>query len=206
MRDVVSDRRLRFVDLNHDDAARAVVSNFSGLGAVWLPLNFLQADYVVSMPKLKTHHLAGMTGQYEESVWYRSRCGLRWPKNPLHSRYRTVHHRSHRHGPTAPGRTACSGWKATAPSWGRPRHVGRSAWRLIWWRSTRRALASSDSSQRRCLPVGGRRVHGECRCRAHRTTRRAARTLPDPFRRDRCDAEVPRLMLMDESATSCGNR
>jgi len=85
MRDVVSDLRLRFVDLNHDDVRRVTLrSNYSGLGAVWLPVELLQSDYIVSMPKLKTHHLAGMTASMKNLFGTMPGAVYGWPKNPLH--------------------------------------------------------------------------------------------------------------------------
>ena len=54
--------RLRFVDLNHDDVRRVPLkSRYTTMEAIWLPVELLQSDYIVSMPKLKTHHFAGLT-------------------------------------------------------------------------------------------------------------------------------------------------
>src|SRR5262249_55287081 len=53
--DALRDLRVRFVDLNHDDVREVPLkSRFTGLDAVWLPVELLQSDIVVSMPKLKT--------------------------------------------------------------------------------------------------------------------------------------------------------
>src|SRR4051812_28820053 len=55
MADVLTDMRLRFVDLNQDDVRRVPLrSRFTEMDAVWLPVELLQSDYIVSMPKLKT--------------------------------------------------------------------------------------------------------------------------------------------------------
>lgn len=84
---VVSDLRLRFVDLNHDDVHRvALRSHFTGLDSVWLPAALLQADYVVSMPKLKTHHLAGLTASMKNLFGTMPGAVYGWPKNILHFR------------------------------------------------------------------------------------------------------------------------
>ena len=51
-----------FVDLNRDELVRArTKANYSGLGRLWLPKTVLEADLIVSMPKIKTHHWAGVT-------------------------------------------------------------------------------------------------------------------------------------------------
>jgi len=56
------DLKLRFVDLNHDDVREVPLkSRFTKLDSLWLPVELLRADLIVSMPKLKTHHWAGMT-------------------------------------------------------------------------------------------------------------------------------------------------
>lgn len=85
MRDVIGDLRLRFVDLNHDDVERVPLRcNYTGLGSVWLPVELLRSDYVVSMPKLKTHHLAGMTASMKNLFGTMPGAVYGWPKNPLH--------------------------------------------------------------------------------------------------------------------------
>ena len=85
MREVVKNMRLRFVDLNHDDVRRvALKCNYTEFGSVWLPVSLLQADYVVSMPKLKTHHFAGMTASMKNLFGTMPGAVYGWPKNPLH--------------------------------------------------------------------------------------------------------------------------
>jgi uncharacterized protein (DUF362 family) len=56
------DRKLSFVDLNRDDVRQVKVTTpFTGLDSLWVPQSVLAADLVVSMPKVKTHHWAGVT-------------------------------------------------------------------------------------------------------------------------------------------------
>jgi uncharacterized protein (DUF362 family) len=87
MRDVLTDLRLRFVDLNHDDVRRvALKSRFTELDAIWLPVELLSSDYIVSMPKLKTHHLAGMTASMKNLFGTVPGAVYGWPKNLLHFR------------------------------------------------------------------------------------------------------------------------
>lgn len=83
--DVLTDMRLRFVDLNHDDVRRVPLkSRFTGLEALWLPVELLRSDYVVSMPKLKTHHLVGMTASMKNLFGTVPGAVYGWPKNFLH--------------------------------------------------------------------------------------------------------------------------
>jgi uncharacterized protein (DUF362 family) len=87
MRDVLSDLRLRFVDLNLDDVRRVPLKcNYSNLGDIWLPVEVLQSDYVVSMPKLKTHHFTGMTASMKNLFGVVPGAVYGWPKNVLHFR------------------------------------------------------------------------------------------------------------------------
>jgi len=58
----LADRQIQFVDLNRDELVRVKLkANYSGLGGLWLPRTVLDSDFVVSMPKIKTHHWAGVT-------------------------------------------------------------------------------------------------------------------------------------------------
>ena len=76
---------IRFVDLNTDDIEwRELASNFSGMGRIALPASVLYADLVVSMPKLKTHHWAGMTCAMKNLFGVVPGAVYGWPKNPLH--------------------------------------------------------------------------------------------------------------------------
>jgi uncharacterized protein (DUF362 family) len=53
-------QRLPFVDLNRDEVVPARLrANYSGLKQLWLPRTVLGADFIVSMPKVKTHHWSG---------------------------------------------------------------------------------------------------------------------------------------------------
>jgi uncharacterized protein (DUF362 family) len=85
MRDVLTDMRLTFVDLNHDDVRRIPLkSRFTELEALWMPVELLKSDYIVSMPKLKTHHLAGMTASMKNLFGTVPGAVYGWPKNLLH--------------------------------------------------------------------------------------------------------------------------
>ena len=83
--DYVRDLRLRFVDLNHDDVQRVRLrSRFMGLDEISLPVELMAADLVVSMPKLKTHHWAGMTCAMKNLFGVVPGAVYGWPKNFLH--------------------------------------------------------------------------------------------------------------------------
>lgn len=85
--DYLRDVGVRFVDLNHDDVrAVALGSRFTELTELRLPVELLDADLVVSMPKLKTHHWAGMTGCMKNLFGVVPGAAYGWPKNILHWR------------------------------------------------------------------------------------------------------------------------
>lgn len=85
--EALADMRLRFVDLNHDDVRRVPLkSRFTDLDGVWLPVELLQSDYIVSVPKLKTHHLAGLTVSMKNLFGTVPGAVYGWPKNLLHFR------------------------------------------------------------------------------------------------------------------------
>jgi hypothetical protein len=55
----LAERQIEFVDLNRDELRKVKLkANYSGLGEFWLPTAVLESDFVVSMPKVKTHHWA----------------------------------------------------------------------------------------------------------------------------------------------------
>ena len=83
--DHLREHRIRFVDLNTDDVEwRELASNFTGIGRMALPASVLNADLVVSMPKLKTHHWAGMTCSMKNLFGVVPGAVYGWPKNLLH--------------------------------------------------------------------------------------------------------------------------
>ncbi len=82
---VLAEDRLEFVDLNHDEVFE--VPNRLGF-ARWsrliLPASLRRADLVVSMPKLKTHHWAGVTLSMKNLFGLMPGIVYGWPKNVLH--------------------------------------------------------------------------------------------------------------------------
>lgn len=83
--EALGDAKLKFADLNYEESKwhknRGRVSPLKG---IWFPRSICEADYVVSIPKLKTHHWVGITCAMKNL--YGTLPGLKygWPKNVLH--------------------------------------------------------------------------------------------------------------------------
>ncbi len=74
-----------FVDLNVDDVRRVVLrTRASKLRQLFLPAAVLEADFLVSMPKMKTHHWAGVTLSLKNLFGVVPGSCYGWPKNILH--------------------------------------------------------------------------------------------------------------------------
>lgn len=74
-----------FVDLNLDDVHRIPLrTRASRLKELFLPDTVLRSDFVVSMPKLKTHHWAGVTLSLKNMFGIVPGTCYGWPKNVLH--------------------------------------------------------------------------------------------------------------------------
>lgn len=75
----------KFVDLNLDEVERVILkTKASTLKELYLPKTVLRADFVVSMPKLKTHHWAGVTLSLKNMFGIVPGNCYGWPKNALH--------------------------------------------------------------------------------------------------------------------------
>jgi uncharacterized protein (DUF362 family) len=73
------------VDLNRDELVKTKLgANYSGLGHLWLPRTVLSSDFIVSMPKVKTHHWAGVTLAMKNMFGIVPGNRYGWPKNVLH--------------------------------------------------------------------------------------------------------------------------
>ncbi len=74
-----------FVDLNVARAGEVPLSAaYTQLGTLWLPTAITSADLVVSMPKVKTHHWAGVTLSLKNCFGCLPGRMYGWPKNILH--------------------------------------------------------------------------------------------------------------------------
>jgi uncharacterized protein (DUF362 family) len=81
----LEEARLEFVDLNHDDVAPIPnAGGWSNLDKLFLPKTLLGADLIVSVPKLKTHHWAGVTCAMKNFFGVMPGVVYGWPKNVLH--------------------------------------------------------------------------------------------------------------------------
>jgi uncharacterized protein (DUF362 family) len=59
-------------------------SSFTGMREIALPVELLRWDFVISMPKLKTHHWAGLTCAMKNLFGTVPGAVYGWPKNLLH--------------------------------------------------------------------------------------------------------------------------
>lgn len=83
--EILDESRLEFVDLNHDEVE--FVPNKlrqTKLARLGLPLSLRRADLIVSLPKLKTHHWAGVTLSLKNFFGVMPGIVYGWPKNVLH--------------------------------------------------------------------------------------------------------------------------
>ena len=82
---VIKTEKTKFVDLNLDNIHRVpTATQYTTLQELWLPETILNADLVVSMPKLKTHHWAGVTLSLKNLFGVMPSLHYGWPKNVLH--------------------------------------------------------------------------------------------------------------------------
>lgn len=83
---MLDQERLEFVDLNHDELVMtANPLRFTTMQQLALPASLLRrADLIVSMPKLKTHHWAGVTLAMKNLFGVMPGIYYGWPKNVLH--------------------------------------------------------------------------------------------------------------------------
>jgi len=81
----LAERQIQFVDLNRDELVRVKLkASYSSMGELWLPRTVLASDFVVSMPKIKTHHWAGFTLSLKNMFGIVPGMKYGWPKNLLH--------------------------------------------------------------------------------------------------------------------------
>jgi uncharacterized protein (DUF362 family) len=83
--DAVKDAGARFADLNYEPVVwRANRGRRSNLDGFWFPRSVAEADFVVSMPKMKTHHWMGLTATMKNLYGVLPGLVYGWPKNVLH--------------------------------------------------------------------------------------------------------------------------
>jgi uncharacterized protein (DUF362 family) len=85
--DQLREHRIPFVDLNRHELNKTKLrATYTGLDHLWLPRSVLDVDFVVSMPKVKTHHWAGVTLSMKNMFGVVPGAKYGWPKNILHWR------------------------------------------------------------------------------------------------------------------------
>jgi uncharacterized protein (DUF362 family) len=125
--DELRDDRIRFVDLNVDDVSMVPLKSwFTGASELALPVELLQADFVISMPKLKTHHFAGLTCSMKNLFGTVPGAVYGWPKNVLHMYGidRSILDLTATIRPHFAIVDAVTGMEGDGPIMGRPRHLG----------------------------------------------------------------------------------
>lgn len=86
----LKETKANFNDLNLDDTrSLPLQSNFMGVKELHFPESVLTCDILVSMPKMKTHHWAGMTLSMKNLFGIVPGLRYGWPKNFLH--WRGIH-------------------------------------------------------------------------------------------------------------------
>ena len=82
---VILDKKVRCVDLNHGDAAAvANRGGRTGLPAFYVAQPVVEADVLISLPKMKTHHWMGVTLSLKNLFGVLPGIYYGWPKNLLH--------------------------------------------------------------------------------------------------------------------------
>ena len=75
-----------FIDLNYDELVPTRVRDgwIRKTDTLWLPRHVTEADLIVSVPKLKAHHWAGVTLSLKNLLGVISGSRYGWPKNIIH--------------------------------------------------------------------------------------------------------------------------
>lgn len=82
---LLREANLDFVDLNRAPlVARPVGAHYTGIRTLHLPKMLFETDFLVSMPKVKTHHWAGVTLSLKNLFGVVPGVAYGWPKNLLH--------------------------------------------------------------------------------------------------------------------------
>jgi uncharacterized protein (DUF362 family) len=83
--DAVTDSGAKFADLNYEAVAwQPNRGKRSKLPGFWFPRSVVEADFVVSLPKMKTHHWQGLTASMKNLYGVLPGLQYGWPKNVLH--------------------------------------------------------------------------------------------------------------------------
>jgi uncharacterized protein (DUF362 family) len=79
-------RQVPFIDLNYDDPlpVKAQDGWFSNQTHIWLPRHAVNADYIISLAKMKTHHWAQVSLSLKNLLGILPGAKYGWPKNFIH--------------------------------------------------------------------------------------------------------------------------
>jgi len=84
---VLDKHGVRFVDINHDEPVKVLnLGRLTKLDHLYMSRTVLSADVLISVPKLKTHHWAGVTLSMKNLFGTLPGICYGWPKNELHWR------------------------------------------------------------------------------------------------------------------------
>ena len=84
---VLDKHGVRFVDINHDEPVKVLnLGRLTRLDHLYMSRTVLDADVLISLPKLKTHHWAGVTLSLKNLFGTLPGICYGWPKNELHWR------------------------------------------------------------------------------------------------------------------------
>jgi uncharacterized protein (DUF362 family) len=83
---VLDSRSVPFIDLNYDELVPVRVSDgwIRNTDTLWLPRRVHEADFIISIPKLKAHHWAGVTLSLKNLLGVIPGSRYGWPKNIIH--------------------------------------------------------------------------------------------------------------------------
>jgi uncharacterized protein (DUF362 family) len=83
---VLDDRGIPFIDLNYDELVPVRVRDgwIRKTDTLWLPRQVVEADFIVSVPKLKAHHWAGVTLSLKNLLGVIPGSRYGWAKNIIH--------------------------------------------------------------------------------------------------------------------------
>lgn len=83
--EVLRQQKVCFTDLNRDELVeRPLFATYTDLKRLWFPRTLLASDFIISMPKVKAHHWAGVSLSLKNMFGVVPGAKYGWPKNILH--------------------------------------------------------------------------------------------------------------------------
>jgi uncharacterized protein (DUF362 family) len=82
----LASRGISFIDLNYDELVPVSARDgwIRETNQIWLPRTVCEADLIISVPKLKSHHWAGVTLSLKNLLGLIPGSRYGWPKNIIH--------------------------------------------------------------------------------------------------------------------------